>query len=439
MAEFLEKQRSGCAFGAFYTALAIKNVLPLAHTGPGCVHEAKMFLGYKNGGQGSYTYSEPIIPCTNFTETDVVFGGVEKLAETIKHSLQNFKAEMIMVFAGCTPEIVADDIEDAAGRFADAAIPVLTVATAGFKGNNIYGHHQTLRSLIEKYVKSANYVDDAQVNVWGIIPFQDSFWDGTYDAVEKLLKSVGLKPNIIYGNRPGLENVRKIPAAKFNLALSPWWDREILELLKEKFNTPYLTYPNIPVGAIETTKFLRSLSDYAGLDATLVNKAIADGEDKYYYYFNRLMNWYYDANLAPKRFYMIGNSPLGTGISKYLVGELGLIPEKIYITDRVPAERQEEVASALKNFEGGVSPEVIFTADGGLPEEQISREVKENQLRQVPYILGSYLDAPWARAINAPFLPVSTPMGERIIANKTYFGYDGGLTIFEDFFSVFDV
>jgi len=439
MAEFLEKQRSGCAFGAFYTALAIKNVLPLAHAGPGCVHEALIFLGAKNGGQGPYTYSEPIIPSTNFTESDVVFGGVEKLAETIKHSLENFKTEMIMIFSGCTPAIVGDDVEEVTGRFEDADIPVLAVETAGFKGNNIYGHHQVLRALIEKYVKPTNEIDEQQVNVWGIIPFQDPFWDGTYDAVEKLLKSVGLKPNIIYGNRPGLENARKIPSAKFNLVLSPWWDREIAELLEDKFNTPYFVYPNIPIGALETAKFLRALAAYAKLDETLVNKAIQEGEDKYFYYFNRLMNWYYEFSVAPKRFYIIGNSPLSTGIAKYLVNELGLVPVKAYITDNAPEERQQEIAREFQAFDGGLSAEVVFTADGGLPEAQITKEVTENQWRHPAYILGSYWDATWAKAINAPFLPVSTPMGDCIIANKTYFGYDGALALFEDFFSALDI
>jgi len=439
MAEFLEKQRSGCAFGAFYTALAIKNVLPLAHAGPGCVNEALNFLGAKNGGQGPYTYSEQIIPCTNFTESDVVFGAEEKLVETIQLALKNFKTEMIMIFSGCTPAIVGDDVEEAAGRFANADIPVLAVETAGFKGNNIYGHHQVLRTLIEKYVKPTNKINEKQVNVWGIIPFQDPFWDGTYDAIEKLLKSIGLEPNIIYGNRPGLENVRKIPSAKFNLVLSPWWDRETVDLLLEKFNTPYFIYPNIPIGPDETARFLRSLSDYAGLDETLVNSAIKDGEDRYCYYFNRLVNWYYNSFHPPKRFYIIGNSPLITGIAKYLVNELGLFPEKAYVTDCVPVERQEEVAHELKNFEGGIAAQVIFTADGGLPEEQISREVKADKLRSAPYILGSYWDAPWAKEIHAPHLSVSTPMGDRIVINKTYFGYDGALTLFEDFFNVFDI
>jgi len=438
MSEFLEKQRSACAFGSFYTALAIKDVLPLAHTGPGCAHEAQMILGFGNGGQVPSTFPEPIIPCTNFTESDVVFGGVEKLAETIKHSLKNFNTEMIMVFSGCTPAIVGDDVDEAVGRFADADIPVLAVEAAGFKGNNIYGHHQVLRTLIEKYVKPTNKIDEKQVNIWGIIPFQDPFWDGTYDAVERLLQSVGLRPNIIYGNRPGLENVRKIPSAKFNLVLSPWWDREIVELLKEKFNTPYFVYPNIPVGVIETTKFLRAIAAYAKLEEPLVNKAIQEGEDRYFYHFDRMVNWYYEFNLAPKKFYIIGNSPLVTGIAKCLVNELGLVPEKVYITDGVPEERCAEVSLEFKAFEGDLSAEVVFTTDGGLPEVQITQEVKENLLRQPPYILGSYWDAPWARAINAPFLPVSMPIGVRLIANKTYFGYDGALTLFEDFFSVFD-
>ncbi|MDR0804260.1 MAG: nitrogenase molybdenum-iron protein, alpha and beta chain [Oscillospiraceae bacterium] len=439
MQEFIEKSRSGCAFGAYYTALAIKNVLPIAHTGPGCIQQSKMFLGYKNGGQGPFTYPEPIIPCTNFTESDVVFGAVEKLKTTVRHALNNFKAELILIYAGCTPAIVGDDLDEAVGEFADAHIPVLAVETAGFKGSNIYGHHEVLKTLINKYVKPTNTINEKQVNVWGIIPFQDTFWDGTYDAIEKLLKSIGLEPNIIYGNRPGLENVRKIPSAKFNLTVSPWWDKEVVDLLETKFGTPSLVFPHIPVGVSDTTKFVRAVADFANLDKKLVESVINENEDRYWYYFNRATNWLFDSTICPKFFYTIGNSPLVTGITRYLVEELGLLPNRVYLTDDVPEKYQDALRAPLTDLEGGITAPVTFTSDGGLPQVKITKYTKEDITGYPAYVLGSYWDAPWAKDIGSPYLPISNPMGDKVVVTRSYFGYDGALTFFEDFHSVFEV
>jgi len=438
MSEFLEKQRTGCAFGAFYTALAIDNVLPYAHSGPGCIQQAKLIMGYKNGGQGPSKYAEPIIPCSNFTEKDVVFGGIEKLKTGIKHSLDNFDADMLVVLSGCSSEIVADNVDEAVDEFSDAKIPVIGVETAGFKGNNIYGHEQILKAIIGKYVKPTNTINPKQVNVWGIVPFYDPFWDGTYNAIEDTLKAIGLEPNIIYGEGRGLKNVDKIPSAAFNLVLSPWWDVEIAKLLESKFGTPYFQYPNLPIGPSETTKFLRALTDYAKLDKELVEAYIEKGEKEYFYYFNRALNWVYDANIAPKRFIPIANSNYALAISKHLVNDLGFISDTVYITDGVKEEYQDVIREEFEKVESDIKPEVIFTKDGGLPQVEISEKRRQNPLRQPPYILGTFWDEPWAKELNSPFLSVSMPLGEKIVLNKHYFGYKGALTFFEDFFSAFN-
>ncbi len=437
MPEFTEKQRTGCAFGAFYTALAIENVLPIAHSGPGCVNQARNALAFKNGGQGPSKYSEALIPCTNFTEKDVVFGAVEKLKTTIAHTIENFDADMLVVLSGCTSEIVADDIESVVDSFRDAPMPIIGVEVAGFKGNNLYGHEQIIKAIINGYVKPTGTINPKQVNVWGIVPYFDPFWDGTYRAVEQLLIKVGLEPNIIYGGGRGLKNVQKIPSAAFNLVLSPWSDVEIVKLLEQKFSTPYFHYPNLPVGPQDTTRFLRALAEYASLDQQRVEEVIREGEETYFYYFERAMHWVFDGNMAPKRFVIIANSNTALSLSKHLVGELGLVPDSIYITDGVPEAYQAGILQQIQSFEPQLNPEVVFTQDGGRPQVEISAKLKEHPLWQPPYVLGTFWDDPWAKQQGSPFLSVSMPLGERIVLNKTYFGYRGGLTFFEDFYSAF--
>ena len=49
-------------------------------------------------------------------------------------------------------------------------------------------------------------------------------------------------------------------------------------------------------------------------------------------------------------------------------------------------------------------------------------------------MLGSVLDRPFAESIGAGFLSVSYPVTNRIVLNKSYAGYSGGLSLAEDIF-----
>ncbi|MDR1904461.1 MAG: hypothetical protein LBQ88_19520 [Treponema sp.] len=440
MTEFIEKHRSGCAFGGIYTALAVKNLLPYAHSGPGCLQQAKNILDHKNAAQGPVSYAEPIVPCSNFSEKEVVFGGLEKLKAGLTHTFDVYKTDLIAVFSGCVPAIVGDDLDSLNSFFIEAKVPIVYVDVPGFKGNSIWGHHRFLKALIEQYLEKENSaINPRQVNVWGIIPFLDPFWDGTLNAVEKLLASAGLEPNIIYGDRDGIGAVKRIPAAAFNLVISPWWDLDTVKLLEQKFGTSYLQYPNLPVGPSETTKFLQTLREYAGLDKNTITKIIEKGEREYMYFLGRSLHASFEGPNLPKRFVMIANSNYALALSKHLINDLGMIPERIYINDGVPEEYQEIMARQFTCFDGGISAEVVFTEDGGRPEQEIRALINDRPLIQHPYIFGSYWDKIWAEESMSPFLPVSVPLGDRIVLNKTYFGYAGALTFYEDINSVFEV
>jgi nitrogenase molybdenum-iron protein beta chain len=440
MTEFIEKHRSGCAFAGIYTALAVKNILPYAHSGPGCLQQAKNILDHKNAAQGPVSYAEPIVPCSNFSEKEVVFGGIEKLKTGLTHAFNVYKTDMIAVFSGCVPAIVGDDLDSLNGFFSGSQTPLIYVDAPGFKGNSVWGHHQFLRSVIEQYLKDETpLVNPKQVNVWGIIPFLDPFWDGTFNAAEKLLAQTGLEPNIIYGDRDGIGAIKKIPHAAFNLVISPWWDLDTVKLLQQKFGTSYLQYPNLPIGLSETTKFLHVLGEYAGLDKSLIEDIAQKGEREYMYFLGRSLHASFEGPNLPKRFVIIANSNYALALSKHLINDLGMIPERVYITDGVSEEYRETLTKQFTCFDGGIKAEVIFTEDGGRPEQEIKTLIKEHPLIQHPYILGSYWDKIWANECMSPFLPVSIPLGDRIVLNKTYFGYAGGLTFYEDLNSVFEV
>ncbi|MDR2020967.1 MAG: hypothetical protein LBQ14_09405 [Treponema sp.] len=56
------------------TVVAIPRAIPILHSGPGCGSMAAGFFERSRGYSGGGT-----APCTNFTESDVVFGGEKQI------------------------------------------------------------------------------------------------------------------------------------------------------------------------------------------------------------------------------------------------------------------------------------------------------------------------------------------------------------------------
>lgn len=428
MVKSIAKQCVGCAVGGYYTALAIDRVLPILHTGPGCVATAQQFMGTINGAQSGVYFNEGMLPCSNLGESDVVFGGLDNLKKVIESSRKTFDADLLVVLSGCISEIVGDDLQEVKKQFPDSDIVI--AETAGFKGTNLYGHSQVLKAIIEQYLEPSGHINQKQVNVWGIIPYYDPFWSGTYDAIEKMLTEIGLEPNIIYGPGRGIQNVRKIPQAAFNLVLSPWWDLDAAKFLEQKFSTPFFHYPVFPVGPTETGKFLRSIAEYAELDKGLVERYIEKKEAVYYYYIERSLNWLYDGRRLPKHFTTVSNSVYSLGLSKYLVNDLGLLPDTQYINDGTPEEFQAAIAKEFQNFDSGIKADVKFELDG----YAIESALRQHDFDKLPYIIGSTWQSVLASDLNAYLLTVSAPLSDRVILDRNYFGYEGAQRFYEDFY-----
>jgi nitrogenase molybdenum-iron protein beta chain len=426
MAKILDKQRYKCAMSAMQTVQAIDRAIPILHSGPGCAQK----LSSSSGSSGYF--SPNIYPCTSINEKDVVFGGVKKLESTIRHSLDVIDADLYVVLTGCIPEIVGDNTEEVVEGFKDAKKPVIYASTAGFKGNNYKGHEEVIDSIVDQLLEPSDIRVKNLVNIWADVPYQNEFWHGNFRELERLIEKLGLVPNIIFGYNKGLSNVKKIPAAQFNLLISPWVGLKNMKKMEQKLKIPYLHYPTLPIGAFETSKFLRTVGEYAGVPKEKVEAIIEEQEAYYYYYIERYADLFLETRVMSKQFTVVSDAHYALGITKFLVNDLGLFPAKQFIVDDTPKGNQEAVSSYFKDLNYGIEAEVSFETDG----YKIHNEIKAHDYHGYPLILGGYWEKEVAKQTNAHFLNVSWPVNERLIMNSYYVGYDGGLKLIEDIYSV---
>ncbi|MBW4079784.1 nitrogenase component 1 [Paenibacillus sp. S150] len=431
MVKLIDQPRYVCALGAMQTVNAIERAVPVLHSGPGCGAKLSRALTNSNDGQGSGYISYHIYPSSNLSEREVVFGGSERLRETIVNSLKVIDADLFIVLTGCTSEIIGDDVGEVVRGFAAAGKPVLYAETAGFKGSNLLGHELVINAIIDQYLQPAP-VQEKLVNLWATVPAHDPFWYGNLKQLEYLLSEIGLVPNTIFGPGRGVKAIDKVPQASFNLLVSPWVGLGNMEKLEKKLGTPYLQYPVLPIGPSETSLFLRTVGEYAGIDPAVVEEVIRRHEDEYYYYIEKAADTFLETRSIGRRFVTVADSFYALAVSRFLVNDMGLFPEKQFVMDGIPKKYEKRVRRLFTEYEQGISAEVEFTSDG----EGVHEQIRATNYFGRPLIIGTIWEKVLAKELNGHYLGVSMPAGQRLILDRSYAGYQGALRLLEDIYSV---
>jgi nitrogenase molybdenum-iron protein beta chain len=435
MSFIIEQPRYTCALAAQQTVLAIPGALPIVHAGPGCSQSVSQFTSQGSGRQGEGYGGGHNISCTNTYEQEVVFGGEKKLRSTIDGAMRVLKGDLFVVLTGCTADIVGDDTINIAKEYAGDGKPVVGTETAGFKGNNYFGHELVVNAIIDQFVGNVKpNVREGLVNVFSVVPFQDPYWRGDLEALKGLLESIGLEVNILfgYGSR-GVSEWGDIPNAQFNLLVSPWVGLSTVKLLEEKYHTPFLHYPVLPVGALETSAFLRTVGAFAGIVESRVEEVIKKEEARFYKYFTGLIDFLVEfRNNLPTELYTIADSIYAVGLSSFLVNELGFILKGVYITDDTPANHFNTITEAAASRDEKFRDLIFYETDGGLIQEDIKKKLG---ISTKALFLGSGWEKFLAQKTKNSYTFVSLPLPETVILNKSFLGYGGGLSLVEEIYS----
>lgn len=430
MSRIIEQPRYSCALGVQQTVVAIKRSVPVVHAGPGCSTKISRLIGQGEGYAGGST-----IPCTNTSESEVVFGGEKKLKTVIEGAFKVIDADLYVVLSGCTSDIVGDNIESVTSEYQKQGKAIVFAETGGFKSNNYVSHDIVVNAIIDQYVDKFaedKTVEKGLANVFVTIPYQDPYWNGNLEEIKRILQGIGLKVNILFGNESGgVEEWKTIPKAEFNIVVSSWVGLNIANHLKDKYNTPYFHFPYLPIGGEETTKFLRQVADYAKLDKTKVDAFIAKEEEKFYSHIERTADFMLEFRYGiPRRFYTILDASYAVGFGKFLLNELGIIPDKQFVIDDTPEKYKQKIIDQFKTISPYRSAEVKFSIDGG----EIQQEIRSLPQNNRALILGSGWERDLAKDIGADLLIVSAPVNYRLILNCGYAGYNGGLRVIEDIY-----
>jgi len=310
---------------------------------------------------------------------------------------------------------------------------------AGFKGNTYYGYDALLQTLITDYIQPSSEKKKGFVNLWGIPPALDVFWEGNIIEIRRILTSLGLQVNPFFTIDDSLESIRNAAAAELNIVVSPVNGIEAAELFKELHGVDFIS-TDLPIGAKATESFILTIAERLGLDKQAVNTFIREESKKYYHFFNRISDAYCDIDLQ-RYTVIIGDTTYASALTRFVTQELGWIPGLVVITDQLLDDQKPGIVDRFVDSIDSPEKTVVFETDTSLVAEHLAKRwprpdgSKYYEPFSPAFVIGSRLDRDFADSIRAGFLSATYPVSNRPILDREYAGYRGALRLVEDIYA----
>jgi nitrogenase molybdenum-iron protein beta chain len=219
--------------------------------------------------------------------------------------------------------------------------------------------------------------------------------------------------------------------------ISPWFGLPIVAYLEEKYGQPCYRFPYLPIGGNETTRFLRELAAYADsrgaeLDHNRIEGFIRREELVFYEEIDNLATFLLEFRYGlPSYVHIIHDASYVLGMTVFLLHEVGIVPQELFITDNTPPDFREEIVKTAAGFSAKRTIPIAFRNDAGLAQEEILRANHEGR----GLIIGSGWDKDLARKKGCDFLSAALPSPYRLVMTTGYAGYRGGLRLIEDIYN----
>jgi nitrogenase molybdenum-cofactor synthesis protein NifE len=265
----------GCAFdGAMITLVPIVDAAHVVHGPIACA-------GNSWDGRGSLS-SGPTLYQRGFTsdlsETDIIFGGEQKLYDTILEAGRRHSPAAVFVYETCVTATIGDDVAAVCRAAADAlAVPVVPVHSPGFAGSKNLGNRLAGEALLHHVIGSAEpaVTTDYDVNLVGEYNIAGELWD-----IQDLLSRLGIRVQACMSGDARYADVAAAHRAKVTMVVC---SRALLGLargLQERFRVPFFegSFYGIDATSEALRTFARMLDHGDGALITRAEEFIATEE-----------------------------------------------------------------------------------------------------------------------------------------------------------------
>lgn len=435
MSDFIERSKFSCALGgALSTIAAIPKAVPIVHASGGCAAALSGTYNLSAGYRGVGYCGGNMIPTSNISQSNIVFGGEDKLVGQIESTIKYLKGDIYIVVTGCQTEMIGDDSVGIASSYRKNN--VIGVNTPGFKGNTLRGYDEVLSALIKEVVEKTDEKEEKTINLLGIVPGHDVFYRGNIEHLKQLLGRIGVKVNTFFGDDESVEKIKSYGRAALTVVLSVTAGQSAAKTFETVHNIPFIT-TDLPIGPKASENFLQLIGGKLGVKKKVIDQVVEE-ETKYFYsYLERIVDVASDLDFQ-RYAVVITDSYYSYPITDFISEELGWIPHFISINDISNKQLQEEYRRKFERLTLETKPQVIFEDKVGLTAKKLRASWPYNNNQKYYdalgplYLIGSVVERTLAAQYGAGFLSVAFPVSNRAVLNKGYAGFRGALTLTED-------
>ena len=416
MSNVIKNPRNGCALhGALQSVQEIEGVVPVVHANAGC--GVVNYLANKTVGNGTSRYSGFATPGTSVQERHVIFGGASRLREQIKNTIKVEKGDLYVVLNSCESAMVGDDVDAMTREIVEQGEPVVDTLIAGFNGGSHYGYEHVVYDIlksIDGVKKNERNTDKKLINIFGIIPNKDPYWQGNLEEIRRIFAGVGLNVNLFFGVNGGVNDLVNAKNAVASVVFSRWGELPA-KLLNDRFKVPYITFSSLPNSARDERELIDQVARFAAIDSDIKEDFLA-GEEKYEKnYLSRIRDDIFEYDLG-KRTLIVGDEEQVIRYGKLFKDVFGARVVGAVLTDALKKDEEHETDNS-KLLETIVE-DIYITAD----EKDIEDIIKRSR---VQFVIGSSLEKKITDDNNITLLELSYPVYHKSILNQTTIGVRG--------------
>ena len=248
-----------------------RDIVNITHGPIGCAYYS--WLTRRNQTRVDH-YDTNFIPyafSTDMQDSNIVFGGEEKLKEAIREAYELFHPRAIAIFSTCPVGLIGDDVHRVARHMMEELggdVNIFGFSCEGYRGvSQSAGHHIANNQLFKHLIGKDDTVNGSlkyRINVLGEYNI-----GGDAFAIETLLEKCGIELVATFSGNSSLDQFQTAHTADLNLVMCHRSINYVAEMLETAFGIPWMKANFI--GAEATAKTLRKVGKYFQ-DQELIDK-----------------------------------------------------------------------------------------------------------------------------------------------------------------------
>jgi nitrogenase molybdenum-iron protein alpha/beta subunit len=405
-----------CAFnGAALTALGVSGSALLAHSPQGCEYLVNAAFAVQE-----CDYMETMTLCTKLCVDEIVHGGEDILARTIRE-VKGLPITALFVISACGPEIVGDDIVAVCETLQpEVKFRLVPIASPGFRGSQYDGIDIALDTILKRLVDGN--IKTIPDSVCLIAPHANAnpTWPADLAWVKQTLDRMGIPVVSTLTYKTPLADIVNTASADTCLVLSHDAGQKAADYLSATYGMEQVCKRiPLPVGMTNTQRWLSALGErYDRLK--MAEDMVAEGERMVTATCRR--KWPMGRFLYRTPAAIVADATIGIPLVRFVTEEMEMTPGLIALYSGKRSVR-ELLDGELKSL--GLAPRVIYGADVYRTRQGL-REV----LPRV--VFGSTIERHASEGLGIPYVvEVVRMMRQFRMINREYFGYTGILDLFE--------